>query len=111
MRCAIRYFLNSLSVKCDQVNALCKDYNAVNGMCTTCFDGYKVSNGACVVGTNSNSDIYCKTVSVSGLCAECYSGFYVKLNKCQAISILCRASNVQTGACLTCYPGYLLSNG
>jgi len=50
------------------VNILCQDYNSITGACTSCFAGYKLTNGECILGTASNSDVNCKSFGVSGLC-------------------------------------------
>lgn len=35
----------------------------------------------------------------------------MKVGKCEKLNILCQASNLQTGACLSCYQGYTLASG
>lgn len=108
-KCSTRYFYDQLKNKCMPVSILCQDYNIVSGVCTSCFPGYKLSNGDCALTTASNSDVNCKTTNSNG-CAECYSGYYAKVGKCEKLNILCQTSNNQTGACTSCYQGYALSN-
>ena len=59
---------------------------------------------------NAN-DSYCIQVT-NGVCSQCSSGYYY--NREQGVCILfdpmCKTSDINTGACTSCYMGYLLSN-
>lgn len=35
---------------CVKVSDLCNTWNGVTGDCTSCFYGYKLSGGACIIG-------------------------------------------------------------
>ena len=56
-KCSNRYFVSEYG-KCSPVNPLCFGYNPGNGACTTCYRGYVLENGRCIVG--SASDPNCK---------------------------------------------------
>lgn len=91
-------------------NQLCASSNPNNGDCLTCYPGYVLINNNCTIGTTV-SVANCRTV-VNNQCQVCSTGFYRATNNtCQAISNLCSTSDPNTGACLSCYPGYALSNG
>ena len=51
----------------------------------------------------------CKSFDDDGSCAQCSVRFY-KDSKgiCQPVNSNCNAYNEQTGACLTCYPGFAI---
>jgi len=106
--CSSRYYFNPNNV-CVPVNPLCKDYIS-NGNCSTCFPGYAISNGNCIVSTKA-TDPFCKTYTPGGVCTACYTGYFFNqgVNSCQPFNPLCKTSNITDGSCLSCYPGYSLS--
>lgn len=57
----------------------------------------------------ANSDPYC--IKLDGAtCLLCANGYYLpQSNICTVINPLCKSSNMTTGACTSCYTGYLLS--
>lgn len=59
-------------------------------------------------------DINCKIFASgnSSICSECYSGFYWDAAKglCTVVDQLCKTSDARSGACLSCWSGYSLSN-
>lgn len=42
---------------------------------------------------------------------QCSNGYFLRNNQCNQISPLCATADMNTGACLSCYPGYALNNG
>ncbi len=55
--CSFRSIFNEVG-KCTPVSDLCRTYNAKNGDCFSCYDGYELKeNGSCVIKkvTNVNS--------------------------------------------------------
>lgn len=55
--------------ECKEVSDQCKTWDAVSGDCTSCFDGWTLSNGACTVGGGENppsSDCGFRKVKVNG---------------------------------------------
>lgn len=48
---------------------------------------------------------------MNGTCKTCSSRFYMRNSFCTPINPLCKTFNISTGNCLSCYPGYYLSNG
>ena len=49
---------------------------------------------------------------IQGVCQNCSKGFYPGSNGlCKQFNPLCKTSDIQTGACKTCYPGYTLIAG
>ena len=57
--------------------------NSKNPICTKCFDGYYLSNNACISPCNlgANSD-YCKTCDILNPenCGSCHDGYYLSTN-------------------------------
>jgi hypothetical protein len=47
-QCIFRYVLNQNSV-CIKVNDLCQEWNNTTALCTSCYGGYTLSNGSCIV--------------------------------------------------------------
>jgi len=108
LQCSPKFYLDT-SGKCKQTNSLCKTVDT-NGACLSCYNGYVISGIACVVGGSSNSDVNCQTFE-NGLCKKCYSGFFANSKGvCVQKNPLCKTSDDSTGACLTCFPGYIVSS-
>ena len=40
---------------CVIVTDLCKTYNADSSVCTSCFKGYNLTNGACTFSSSNNA--------------------------------------------------------
>ena len=102
-----------LSGKCQGQNPLCKTANARTGVCESCWMGYTLSQGNCVldqptVGGQAESDIYCIKIQGNS-CIECSNGYYVgSTGKCEALDPHCKSHDLKSGACLTCYEGFIL---
>jgi len=97
---------------CTPINPLCRTFNISTGNCLSCYPGYYLSTGACLVGTNPNSDVNCKLRDLAGKCLQCYSGYYLSGNAtCMASNSLCKTLDFSNGACITCYSGYVLQGG
>lgn len=77
------------------------------GDCTSCYPGYRVDSGRCIVA--APTDANCKTFTGT-ICSECYKGYFFNTatRQCKKINPLCKSSNTLTGACTSCYPGYSL---
>jgi proprotein convertase subtilisin/kexin type 5 len=97
---------------CTPVSDLCKTYDNVIGVCLTCYLGYDLVNGNCVISTtNSKSDIGCANWNwTSQVCLSC-SPYWVLVNgACHSVSPYCKTYD-STGICTSCFTGYSLSNG
>ena len=42
-------FFRNIYGNCEAVNPLCKTYNLINGFCTSCYNGYTLNQGSCLV--------------------------------------------------------------
>jgi hypothetical protein len=85
-KCADSYHQNPLSstINCIINDPLCKTYTS-NYSCDSCYRGYTLLNGNCVILVSSPvADPYCKNFT-SGACSECYGGYYLssQTNKCE----------------------------
>ena len=106
--CSAKYYKRS--GVCTRVSPLCKTYNTNSGNCLTCYPGYYLAGGACWAGNDPNLDPNCNLRSLSGSCLQCIASYYLSENGyCTAANPLCRTFNISTGACLTCYQGYIIS--
>ena len=93
------------------MNNQCNRFNATNGRCVTCYLGYMISNGSCIP-EGGQVDQFCRRFE-NNVCRECYSGYFIKTTtgECIVINPFCRISNETTGDCLSCYQGYIVSEG
>ncbi len=109
-KCADRaYFYNGV---CTAVSDHCQTWDALDGRCLTCYKGYNLGNGACVLADQKGpTDLGCKVWDWDNQkCLECSSRHIFSNGACVPVDNLCRTFD-QSGACTACYKGYLLQNG
>lgn len=90
-KCAYRYFYDSASSSCMQVSDLCATYDSTSGQCLTCYIGYNLNNGACVLASQTPVPNGCKQFdSKLNVCMTCSDRYVFDSNGvCQKISDLC----------------------
>jgi hypothetical protein len=101
---------------CVIVTDLCKTYNADSSVCTSCFKGYDLKDGSCILSASNNakpSDLGCSSWDWDQqICLACSKGFVFNPNKiCVAVSDHCATYDIKSGACTSCFKGYDLENG
>lgn len=106
-KCYPSYYLNPRK-QCMLQNNLCATINTQTGECSTCYQGYQLTNGNCSIRL---SDPNCKSFNVDSSCKECSQTFYLSNNKCLRFNPLCATINPQSGECTSCYQGYILKSG
>jgi len=105
--CYTGYYLNQVLGSCQALNTLCKTSNLNDGSCTSCFPGYALTSGKCTVTFQDPNCI--KGDNNKGTCIQCSSNFYLTPEgKCKQANPLCKTFDPSTGACLTCYSGYVI---
>jgi hypothetical protein len=114
LACSNKWVFNA-NKKCVPVSDQCKT-NAANGDCLTCFKGYDLVNGQCILSLSNNatpSDSGCGLWDWNNqVCLQCSKGWIFNINKvCVVTSDLCQSIDSVTGACTSCYEGYDLTNG
>lgn len=113
LTCYNGFYYNVNTKACVIGNANCKTSNSSNGLCLTCFDGYQLGGGNCVLASsvinNVGSNVYCTQFNGTA-CVKCMNRYYVKDNTCYSIDPNCLTYNATTGYCLTCYSGYSVSS-
>lgn len=109
MNCSTSYYFNAQGI-CTQVNSNCRSNDNL-GNCLSCYVGYTLANGNCTI-SEQWSDSHCARFE-NNACVACANDSFLNAQTgyCQQISPLCRSSDRNTGACLSCYNGYDLSNG
>jgi hypothetical protein len=106
--CSTRYYFGPGGL-CTLVNPNCYTYDNFTGSCTSCYSGYIVSNGDCIL--NAAGDQNCQSFSPNQQCIQCFQGYYLDSASgiCSKMSPLCNQSNPITGTCLSCFSGYTLN--
>lgn len=108
--CYFRYYLNAQKV-CVAVSDQCNTFDSSSGNCLSCYGGYTLNNGSCVITTTPNSDPNCAQRDTNNVCTACYYRYYLNAQKvCVAVSDQCNTFD-SLGNCLSCYGGYTLING
>ena len=51
VKCYQGYYFNAEMLVCVMVDQQCATYNHSNGLCLSCYSGYELQNGKCVVQT------------------------------------------------------------
>lgn len=109
--CYYRYYLNSQKV-CVAVSDQCNTFDPSSGNCLTCYGGYILSNGSCVITTTPNTDPNCAQRDANNVCTSCYYRYYLnEQNICVAVSDQCNTFDSTSGKCLSCFGGYTLTKG
>lgn len=96
---------------CTEVNPLCNAFDA-QGNCVTCFSGYLVENGLCVLAplvVNAHLPNLCLRFE-NNACTLCAKRAYLKDFACVEVNPLCHTFDNE-GRCESCYIGYILQNG
>ena len=75
LRCGPYWWNNNGA--CQAVSPFCKTYDSNNGQCQSCFTGYNLSNGECVLAPEN----LCKTEDANG-CTTCYNGYVLYQKQC-----------------------------
>jgi hypothetical protein len=105
--CSKSYYFNKNGVCCE-VPPLCSQFNQAEGLCLQCYQGYTVVNNCCEL---ASQDSGC-AVWNGNVCSVCSKGWWKNANGvCQVVSDLCSTWSESTGACLSCYGGYVLNGG
>ena len=111
LQCSNNWVFNNNGV-CVPVSDQCNTYDK-SGACVTCYRGYNLVNGACVLApVEKVSDVGCATWNWNKqTCLQCSNNWVFNSNNiCVPVSDQCNTFD-STGACLTCYLGYNLVNG
>lgn len=107
IKCSSGFYFNKDQI-CTAFNPLCQTSNTTNGDCLSCFIGFTIRGGTCVVDTTSTS-FNCAEFSSSGVCKKCSTGYYFDSNnKCQISNPLCKFFDQSNGKCTECYIGFIL---
>ena len=80
----------------------------------TCYPGYTLQAGSCIIGTSSagNGDPNCKGTNGNGICTGCYQGYYLSVQAaCLRLDPLCKKYTPAKNECASCYDGYTLHQG
>ena len=98
---------------CTPVSDLCKTYNNITGFCLSCFKGYALANGTCIVQDRSISDVGCARWDWdNNKCLNCsYYWVFNSKGVCTTVSPYCKTYDSLNGACTSCFLGYSLING
>ena len=111
LKCSNNWVFNANKV-CIQVSSQCNTFDST-GACVSCYVGYNLANGACVLApVQQVSDVGCASWNWNKqICLQCSNNWVFNANKiCVPVSDQCNTFD-STGACLSCYTGYSLSNG
>lgn len=113
LSCSKNWVFNTNKV-CTPVSDFCKS-STDNGVCTSCYSGYDLINGACLISSTNTarpSDLGCAAWDWgNNICLTCSKNWVFNSNKvCTQVSSFCKTSD-EKGACTSCYAGYDLSDG
>ena len=109
LQCSDRFFFNKNGV-CSEVQGTCLQFNAKEGICEKCYEGYIVVDGKCAkVDKTTANNIGC-ALWKDGVCVQCSKRWFFNADKvCTPVSDLCSEWNAD-GTCSACYYGYIVSN-
>lgn len=107
--CKLGFVLNPYNFTCTPVAKECATYNATNGSCLTCQPNFYIFNGWCLPRATS-TDPACLISTINNFCSTCKGSYYLDRGTCKPSNALCKSTQPIGGACLSCYPGYILFN-
>ncbi|XP_031505768.1 uncharacterized protein LOC116268101 [Nymphaea colorata] len=93
--------------RCFPLNTQCKTANIIGGDCLSCYSGYIVIDGACVLLSQQPS---CLQYDFQSNCVRCAQRYFLQSLICVPVSPLCNNYNAQTGVCIDCVAGYGISS-
>lgn len=109
LECSFRSYFDS-NRRCRQVNPQCNTFDVNNGACLTCYSGYSISNGNCVL-TETLLPPNCLEISNAGQCIRCSIGYTINAEgKCIERMPGCQTF-LPDGRCINCSIGYLMFDG
>lgn len=111
-QCAKGTFLGRNNI-CAVANPLCLTFNETNGDCLSCYAGYSLAQGACLVSNATTpTDPYCQKFLTADVCTQCSDRYYIGFDGvCREVNPLCKTYDQSTGNCISCFPGYELAQG
>ena len=100
---------------CVPVNDQCSTFDDATGNCLTCYRGYNLEGGKCIIQDLTlivPADKGCADWNWNDrICLSCSSHWFMNADGvCVPVSDLCKSSD-PNGACTACYSGYDLVNG
>ena len=96
--------MNASSGACTALNPYCATSDLSNGNCLSCYNGYSLSQGNCVIQATVTIP-FC-SITQGSTCIQCIQNYYLSNGKCNAVSTLCLTYDQNTGNCTSCIPGY-----
>lgn len=117
IQCSYRFY-NSNGY-CIAVSDQCNTWDLTTGACTSCYGGYSLTAGACVITSSQNTPTSpnspnipnCAQVDASGFCSQCSYRYYLTSGVCQPVNDQCNTWDSTYGSCTSCYSGYTLNAG
>lgn len=98
--------------KCQQVSDQCMTWDWITGACTSCYEGWTLSNGVCSYIPSlppTQIDPFCASFDANGNCNACSYRTVLINGRCIPVSDLCNTWDEKTGLCISCYSGYTLT--
>ena len=100
---------------CVSTSDQCKTFDSQTGACTSCFKGYDLNNNGCSLSASNNaipSQIGCSTWDWDNqICLKCSNLWVFSKSQCVPVDEKCSSFDSTSGACTSCFAGYLLKNG
>jgi hypothetical protein len=110
-QCSSNWVFNNNGV-CVPVSDQCNTYNKA-GACVTCYKGYNLNNGVCVLApVQQVTDVGCANWDWNNqVCLSCSARYIFNSNHiCIPVSDNCNSWG-SSGACTSCYSGFVLNGG
>jgi hypothetical protein len=106
IRCALGTY-NDSNGKCAKVSPLCRSFKDTTGNCLSCYNGYTLSNGSCII-ISISYDPNCNQFNGT-ICIKCSRGYAFDINQtCVQLDQQCRIFN--NTSCIECYAGYFMNS-
>ena len=80
VECSTRFYYDARTNKCERVHVLCQRYSVETGKCLSCYPGYTLAEGKCII-----SSLSCREYTTEGTCLSCYDGYQVRDGNCYVV--------------------------
>lgn len=91
VKCSNGYYFER-DGKCTAADPLCATFDPMDGRCLTCFLGYEVQSGLCILKEEDARDPNCASFNPDNTCKQCSKGFVFNQDtkNCQLTNPLCK---------------------
>jgi hypothetical protein len=112
VQCSSGYYIDANNA-CVAIDPQCAQFDSVNKVCTSCYNGYSLLLGVCQISQVNNQYKVnnCFVYNSNNQCIQCLNRYFLTNNQCKDVNVFCKTYDLNTGLCTGCYSTFILTNG